>query len=204
MRAFDDFGWDGRGGSFSDECCNCEKNIKGRQVSFIYGDSWKYACDRMCKAMYLDGRSERTNHNPDHSRLSVIGVPCQECCLGTDGIYRFCCTEHAESHRFTRVDVSSLLSSAPAKKKAVKRVVVPTAEEAVKHDMDAAEDAEDGATCMNCLVKRPNCIVMPCRHMCLCCGCARLLGKNGDATRGTVKCISCQSTNVKSIQRVFL
>ncbi len=81
--------------------------------------------------------------------------------------------------------------------------IVPDVDE-LKHDKFAPDDAADEDACLACLTAVPNCNILPCRHMVLCCACARAVGQNGDALRGTIQCPKCRDTNVKSIQRVFL
>jgi hypothetical protein len=93
--------------------------------------------------------------------------------------------------------------AAVAPKPKIKSVSVPD-ESVVKQDEEADANDKDAPTCAVCLENKPNCIIIPCNHVCVCAWCARVLGKNGNAPRGKVRCPICLSEDVKSIQRVFL
>ncbi len=83
-------------------------------------------------------------------------------------------------------------------------VLHPTKEEVSQHDVPVIDDDSTTPTCVVCTVNKPVCIVWPCRHMCMCCECARKLCNDGAAKVGAVKCPVCSSVEVLAIQRVFL
>lgn len=57
--------------------------------------------------------------------------------------------------------------------------------------------------CVVCLKGAPKCVILPCLHQCVCSTCARELGKNGEALRGTAKCPMCRA-GVDAIKKPFL
>ncbi len=49
----------------------------------------------------------------------------------------------------------------------------------------------------------PRCIILPCAHQCVCSTCARKLGDDGKALRGSAKCPICQA-GVDAIKKPYL
>jgi len=82
----------------------------------------------------------------------------------------------------------------------VRYVRCPTEAEAKTHDKEAPDDA--AVACSICTVNELSCIVLPCAHRCLCCGCARTLTAEGTKERGSVACPICQA-QVKKIKVVY-
>lgn len=61
---------------------------------------------------------------------------------------------------------------------------------------------ENVSSCVICLSNNPVCVISPCHHKSLCCGCARTLTEKGTKLRGEVKCPICKA-DVKKIFKVF-
>ncbi len=184
-------------------CVQCHQLIPiGNEFRFYssYEDPTPlYACNWECRQEY-DTAAERR-------KLSLLGKPCMECTMGTDGIFRFCSDYCASTHRFSRclpmtnappLQYTHALLPPPEKKKD-KFILVPTIDEVTKHDRSA-----EGDPCCLCLENAPVCVILPCMHQCVCCECARLLGKNGNAGRGTVTCPKCRAAKIKAIKYVFV
>lgn len=72
-----------------------------------------------------------------------------------------------------------------------------------EHDV---QDEDESKKCVICLENKSICITSPCRHLCTCVKCARILcfGVNGEELnkRGKVKCPTCRK-DIKSLLRVF-
>lgn len=72
---------------------------------------------------------------------------------------------------------------------------------------DKEQTNENGPTCIVCMENIPNCVVMPCRHFCLCVKCTRtiLFGIDGSSLTkvGECNCPKCRQS-VKSIERLHL
>lgn len=70
-------------------------------------------------------------------------------------------------------------------------------------ETDKDEEAPEGATaCVVCITSLPLRAATPCGHKCLCCKCARQLGKDGTAQKGTVQCPVCRE-KVDAIRRIY-
>lgn len=70
-------------------------------------------------------------------------------------------------------------------------------------ETDKDEEAPEGeATCVVCISSLPLCAAMPCGHKCLCCKCARELGKDGTAQKGSVQCPVCRE-KIDAIRRIY-
>ena len=90
----------------------------------------------------------------------------------------------------------SMISSVPASPKYIE---VPRETE---KDDPIAEDAPDSSSCIICTESVPVCAVLPCMHKCVCCKCARELGKDGIAEQKSVKCPICRG-EIEAIKRVY-
>lgn len=84
-------------------------------------------------------------------------------------------------------------------------VVGPTTGQCVD-DVEYDEENEKGTRCAVCLSNVVNTIALPCKHMCVCCTCARALcyggAKNELYKVGAVKCPECREA-VQSIEKTF-
>jgi hypothetical protein len=69
-------------------------------------------------------------------------------------------------------------------------------------DDPVAEDAPDASSCISCTESVSVCVVLPCMHKCVCCKCARELGKDGTAEQKSVKCPICRG-EIEAIKRVY-
>lgn len=69
-------------------------------------------------------------------------------------------------------------------------------------DDPVAEDAPDSSSCIICTESVPVCAILPCMHKCVCCKCARELGKDGIAEQKSVKCPICRG-EIEAIKRVY-
>ena len=70
-------------------------------------------------------------------------------------------------------------------------------------ETDKDEEApEDATTCVICITSLPLCAALPCGHKCLCCKCARELGKDGTAEQGSVQCPVCRE-KINLIKRIY-
>lgn len=69
-------------------------------------------------------------------------------------------------------------------------------------DDPVAEDAPDSSSCIICTEYVPVCAIIPCMHKCVCCKCARELGKDGIAEQKSVKCPICRG-EIEAIKRVY-
>jgi len=69
----------------------------------------------------------------------------------------------------------------------------------LEHDFESQKDC-----CCICLSNKALCIVLPCRHVCLCVSCARILCFEGDDAapkeRGRVKCPKCRAIAKKVVR----
>ena len=69
----------------------------------------------------------------------------------------------------------------------------------LEHDIESQKDC-----CCICLSNKALCIVLPCRHVCLCVSCARILCFEGDDAapkeRGRVKCPKCRAIAKKVVR----
>ena len=105
--------------------------------------------------------------------------------------------------RITAASGQNLSGSSRASEKVQKYVEGPLVDE-LKHDVTAADDAKPEDTCLFCMSQVSCCIVLPCRHLCLCIACTRrmVFGENGDEIkeRGMVKCPQCRA-DAKKILR---
>lgn len=77
------------------------------------------------------------------------------------------------------------------------------AKSAAKAARVEGEPKKDVPKCVVCLNGAPKCIILPCAHQCVCSTCARKLGEDGKALRGTAKCPICVA-GVDAIKKPFL
>ena len=80
-----------------------------------------------------------------------------------------------------------------------KKIAIPEGE-----DEEIQEGAKDGGMCCICMINKSNCIVLDCKHICLCISCSRsLLIDPTGALKKDPKCPNCRKDVEKGIENVF-
>ncbi len=79
-----------------------------------------------------------------------------------------------------------------------KKIAIPEGE-----DEEIPEDSEERGCCV-CTINKSNCIILDCKHLCLCISCSRsILLETTGALKKDPKCPNCRKDLAKGMEKVF-